>query len=151
MCHEHRVAGSKLKELCSNHCYSPQPCIAAQAIQILTEILCYWHVIRNTTSRFILTPSFSFQENLETDGADDVIAALETLILLLTFSNEKHPLQLKIALKCAVRLCEAKQDYCEVFVELLGTRLDNIDSKIMLNKFTTCLFITFIFHFKIKT
>lgn len=42
MCHEHRVAGSKLKELCNNHCYSPQPCVAAQAIQILTEILCYW-------------------------------------------------------------------------------------------------------------
>ncbi|XP_018575936.1 integrator complex subunit 7 [Anoplophora glabripennis] len=112
MCHEHRAAGSKLKELCSNHCYSPQPCVAAQAIQILTEILCY-----------------CYQENLETDGADDVIAALETLILLLTFSNERHPLQLKIALKCAVRLCEAKQEYCEVFVELLGTRLDNIDSE----------------------
>ncbi|KAJ8921543.1 hypothetical protein NQ315_003163 [Exocentrus adspersus] len=95
MCHEHRVAGSKLKELCSNHCYSPQP----------------------------------FQENLETDGADDVIAALETLILLLTFSNEKHPSHLKVALKCAVRLCEAKQEYCEVFVELLGTRLDSIDSE----------------------
>ncbi|KAJ8960602.1 hypothetical protein NQ318_013893 [Aromia moschata] len=69
-----------------------------------------------------------YKENLETDGAEEVIAALETLILLLTFSNEKHPAQLKAALKCAVRLCEAKQEYCEIFVELLGTRLDNIDS-----------------------
>lgn len=81
------------------------------------------------TTPILNLSTFSYQENLETDGADDVIAALETLILLLTFSNEKHPLQLKIALKCAVRLCKAKQEYCEVFVELLGTRLDNIDSR----------------------
>lgn len=66
---------------------------------------------------------------METDGEDEVIAALETLILLLTFIKEKHSTQLKTVLKCAVRLCEAKHQYCEVFVELLGTRLDNIDSK----------------------
>ncbi|KAG5874925.1 hypothetical protein JTB14_019593 [Gonioctena quinquepunctata] len=111
MCHEHRSSGSKLRELCSNHCYSPEPGVAAQAIQILTQILCY-----------------CYKENLETDGIDEVIAALETLVLLLTFIGDKHPTQLKLVLKCAVRLCEAKQQYCEVFVELLGTRLDNIDN-----------------------
>nr|XP_023026136.1 integrator complex subunit 7 [Leptinotarsa decemlineata] len=110
MCHEHRSSGSKLRELCSNHCYSPEPGVAAQSIQILTQILCY-----------------CYKENLETDGVDEVIAALETLVLLLTFISDKHPTQLKLVLKCAVRLCEARQQYCEVFVELLGTRLDNID------------------------
>lgn len=74
--------------------------------------------------------SYSYKENLETDGTSEVIAALETLILLLTFTDEKHPLYLKTALKCAVRLCEAKHEYCEVFVELLGTRLNNIESKL---------------------
>ncbi|XP_074033531.1 integrator complex subunit 7 [Leptinotarsa decemlineata] len=111
MCHEHRSSGSKLRELCSNHCYSPEPGVAAQSIQILTQILCY-----------------CYKENLETDGVDEVIAALETLVLMLTFISDKHPTQLKLVLKCAVRLCEARQQYCEVFVELLGTRLDNIDS-----------------------
>lgn len=66
---------------------------------------------------------------METDGTNEVIAALETLILLLTFTDEKQPRYLKIALKCAVRLCEVKHEYCEIFVELLGTRLDNIESK----------------------
>ncbi|CAH1119366.1 unnamed protein product [Phaedon cochleariae] len=111
MCHEHRDPTSKLRELCSNHCYSPEPSIAAQSIQILTEILCY-----------------CYKENLDTDGMDEVVAALETLILLLTFIEKKHHTQLEIVLKCAIRLCEARQQYCETFVELLGTRLDNIDS-----------------------
>ncbi|CAH2002514.1 unnamed protein product [Acanthoscelides obtectus] len=110
MCHEHRTSGSKLKELCSNHCYSPEPLIAVLAIQILTEILCY-----------------CFKENLEADGANEVITALETLILLLTYTDEKNTSQLKTALKCAVRLCEARQEYCKTFVELLGTQLHNID------------------------
>lgn len=68
---------------------------------------------------------------METDGTSEVIAALETLTLLLTFTDEKHPRYLKIALKCAVRLCEVKHEYCDVFVELLGTRLDNIESKFL--------------------
>ncbi|XP_050514546.1 integrator complex subunit 7 isoform X1 [Diabrotica virgifera virgifera] len=118
MCHEHRSSGSKLRELCSNHCYSPEPAIAAQAIQILSQIFCY-----------------CYKENIETDGEQEVIAALETLILLLTFIKEQHSTQLKTVLKCAVRLCEAKHQYCEVFVELLGTRLDNIESD---NTLTIC-------------
>lgn len=73
----------------------------------------------------------SYKENLETDGTSEVIGALETLILLLTFADEKNPRYLKIALKCAVRLCEVKNDYCTVFVELLGTRLDNTESKFL--------------------
>ncbi|XP_044761796.1 integrator complex subunit 7 [Coccinella septempunctata] len=111
MCHDHRSPSSKVRMLCSKNSYSPQPSIAAQSIQILTQILCY-----------------CYKEDIEVDGADQVISALETLILLLTFSNEKKPMELKFALKCAVRLCESKQEYCETFVELLGTRLDNVNS-----------------------
>ncbi|CAH0553711.1 unnamed protein product [Brassicogethes aeneus] len=112
MCNEHKDPKSKLKELCSKHCYSPQPMVAVQAIQILTQILCY-----------------SYNENKPTEDADEVIHALETLILLLTFSSDqKHSEYLKVALKCAVRLCDAKPEHCETFVELLGTRLDNIDN-----------------------
>ncbi|KAJ3665781.1 hypothetical protein Zmor_001256 [Zophobas morio] len=109
MCHDYRDSKSKLRELCTKHCYSPQTDVAVQAIQILTQILCY-----------------CYKEKLDTEGAEEVISSLETLILLLTFSNEKQPEQLKLALKCAVRLCEAKKEHCETFVELLGTRLDNI-------------------------
>lgn len=140
MCFEHREASSKLKILCNNHCYSPEPRIAAQAVQILTEILCYWLVFTLVFNIFFKIVSIvcSYKENLETDGTSEVIGALETLILLLTFADEKNPRYLKIALKCAVRLCEVKSDYCTVFVELLGTRLDNIESKflgIILNHF----------------
>lgn len=63
------------------------------------------------------------------EGADQVISSLETLILLLTFSDENKPVELRLALKCAVRLCESRQEYCETFVELLGTRLDNVNSE----------------------
>jgi integrator complex subunit 7 len=111
MCHDYRDSSSKLRELCTKNCYSPQPTVAVQSIQILTQILCY-----------------CYKEKIETEGADEVISSLETLILLLTFSNDKHPEQLKLALKCAVRLCESKKEHCETFVELLGTRLDNIHS-----------------------
>lgn len=131
MCFQHREANSKLKILCNNHCYSPEPGIAAQAVQILTEILCYWLVF-TIVFRIIFEIFFiicSYKENLETDGTSEVIGALETLILLLTFADDKNPQYLKIALKCAVRLCEVKNDYCTVFVELLGTRLDSIESK----------------------
>lgn len=110
MCYEHRSSGSKLRELCYNHCYSPEPKIAAQAIQILCHILCY-----------------CYKENITTEGEDEVTSALETLILLLTFMKTKHSTHLKTVLKCAVKLCEAKDQFCEVFVELLGTRLDNVD------------------------
>lgn len=110
MCFQHKNTGSRLRELCGRHCYSPHPGIAAQAIQILTQILCC-----------------CFGENLQPDGTDDVISSLETLILLLTCSEQKQPKHLKVALKCAVRLCEAKQEYCETFVDLLGARLDNVD------------------------
>lgn len=72
---------------------------------------------------------FSYNEKLETENADEVISSLETLILLLTFSNNTDPQQLKLALKCAVRFCEAKIEYCETFVELLGTRLDSLESE----------------------
>lgn len=71
----------------------------------------------------------SFSENLQPGGTEEVISSLETLILLLTSPEERnHPKHLKIALKCAVRLCEAKPEYCDTFVDLLGSRLDNIDS-----------------------
>ncbi|KAK9871145.1 hypothetical protein WA026_011427 [Henosepilachna vigintioctopunctata] len=111
MCHDHRLPTSKLRMLCSKNCYCPQPSIAAQSIQILTQILCY-----------------CYKENIEVERADEVVSALETLILLLTFSDEKRPKELKFALKCAVRLCESKLEYCDTFVELLGTRLDNVNS-----------------------
>ncbi|XP_030755843.1 integrator complex subunit 7 [Sitophilus oryzae] len=109
LCHQHRLSGSKLRELCGKHCFSPYAAIAAQAIQILTQIVCC-----------------CFSDDLEPDGTEDVISALETLILLLTYSEQKQPKHLKVALKCAVRLCQARLDYCETFVDLLGTRLDNI-------------------------
>lgn len=63
------------------------------------------------------------------EGTDAVISSLETFILLLTFSNEKYPYQLKLALKCAVQLCEVRKEYCETFVELLGSSLDKVDGR----------------------
>ncbi|CAG9772925.1 unnamed protein product [Ceutorhynchus assimilis] len=111
MCYEHRTCSSKLRAICEKHSYSPSPAIAAQTIQILTQILCC-----------------CFEENLQPEGSDDVIASLEALICLLT-SEQNKPKHLKIALKCAVRLCEAKPDYCANFVELLGSRLDDVDGE----------------------
>lgn len=73
--------------------------------------------------------SFSCKKNLEVQGTDEVISSLETLILLLTFSSEKYSYQLKLALKCAVQLCEVKREYCETFVDLLGSRFGNVDGK----------------------
>lgn len=73
---------------------------------------------------------FSYREKLDTEGGNEVIASLKTLMLLLDFSKNKYPKQLKLALKCAVRLCEVKKEYCDTFVELLGTRLDNIHGKL---------------------
>lgn len=64
------------------------------------------------------------------EGTDAVISSLETFILLLTFSNEKYPHQLKLALKCAVQLCEVRKEYCETFVELLASSLGKVDGKI---------------------
>lgn len=73
---------------------------------------------------------FSYNENVETDDANEVIYALEALILSLTFDYEKkHSEHLKLALKCVIKLCGAKQEHCETFVDLLGTRLDNVESK----------------------
>lgn len=66
---------------------------------------------------------------MEVQQTEEVISSLETLILLLTFSDDKYPRQLKIALKCAVRLCEVKMEHCERFVELLGARLGSLDGK----------------------
>ncbi|KAI4458261.1 c1orf73 protein [Holotrichia oblita] len=111
MCCENQRPDSKLRELCVKNSLHPHPDIAAQAIQILTEILCY-----------------CYSENLEVVGADTVIASLEGLILLLTVNDEKDCLQLRLALKCAVRLCDSKREYCEKFVDLLGSRFGSIDS-----------------------
>ncbi|KAH1012969.1 integrator complex subunit 7 isoform X1 [Dendroctonus ponderosae] len=110
LCYENRASNTKLRELCGIHAFSPHFGIAVQAIQILTQILCY-----------------CFGENLQPDGTDDVITSLESLILLLTDSEQKQPKHLKVALKCAVRLCEARPEYCETFVDLLGCRLDNVE------------------------
>ncbi|KAF5295112.1 hypothetical protein FQA39_LY13263 [Lamprigera yunnana] len=112
VCHEHRTQSSKLKEFCSRNSYSSHPAIAAQAIQVLTRITCY-----------------CYKENLEAHGAQNVISSLETLILLLIFSEEKFTYQLKVALKCAVQLCEAKQEHCITFVELLGSNLKNLNGE----------------------
>ncbi|KAK4882914.1 hypothetical protein RN001_006233 [Aquatica leii] len=112
VCHEHRTQSSKLKEFCNKNSYSSHLAIAPQAIQVLTRITCY-----------------CYKENLEAHGAQDVISSLETLILLLIFSEEKYTYQLKIALKCAVQLCEAKHEHCVTFVELLGSNLKNLDGK----------------------
>lgn len=66
-------------------------------------------------------------------GMEDVISSLETLVLLLTFSDDKYPHQLKVALKCAVRLCQAKKEHCERFVELLGSRFGSVNGKFFKN------------------
>lgn len=71
---------------------------------------------------------------------EEVICSLETLILLLTFSEDKYPYQLKIALKCAVRLCEVKTEHCERFVELLGARLGSLDGILLIFIYVNCLF-----------
>lgn len=76
-----------------------------------------------------MNPFCSYSENLEVVGADAVIASLEGLILLLTVNDEKDCLQLRLALKCAVKLCDSKREYCEKFVDLLGSRFGSIDSK----------------------
>lgn len=68
------------------------------------------------------------------NGSEEMIASLETLILLLTFSKKKYPHQLKSALKCAVNLCEAKREHCEIFVELLGSRLKSVEGNVIYYK-----------------
>ncbi|XP_060527172.1 integrator complex subunit 7 isoform X1 [Cylas formicarius] len=110
VCYHHRHAGSKLRELCSKHSYSMEAGIAARAIQIVTQILCC-----------------CFDERLDVDDAEDVIVAIETLILVLTFGDRGCSKDLKAALKCAVRLCKAEPHYCQTFVELLGSRLTDVN------------------------
>ncbi|XP_022912913.1 integrator complex subunit 7 [Onthophagus taurus] len=111
ICAQHQDPDSKLRKLCLNMSLSSRICLAVQAIQILTQILCY-----------------GFVENSQVSGTNDVIQALESLILLLTQSEDKNQLELKLTLKCAVRLCEYKLDYCEKFLQLLGSRLGSVDS-----------------------
>ncbi|XP_025830682.1 integrator complex subunit 7 [Agrilus planipennis] len=108
VCHDYKNPTSKLRDFCSRHSYSSNPIITTRAIQILVKILCY-----------------CYKENLETEGIEDVISALETFILLLFFSEERYPHQLKKALKCSVQLCEAKHDHCKIFIELLGCQLES--------------------------
>ncbi|XP_066147671.1 integrator complex subunit 7 isoform X2 [Euwallacea fornicatus] len=111
LCFQHKSSSTKLRKLCGKHAYSPYASIAAQSIQILSQILCV-----------------CFCENLQPDGTEEVITSLETLILFLTCSEGQiHRKHLKVALKCAVRLCEAKPEYCDTFVDLMGCKLDNID------------------------
>ncbi|KAK5650389.1 hypothetical protein RI129_001418 [Pyrocoelia pectoralis] len=112
ICHEHSSHSSKLREFCSKNSYSSHNAIAAQSIQVLTRILCY-----------------CYKENLEVHGAQEVINSLETLILLLIFSDGGHPYHLKVALKCAVQLCEAKHEHCITFVDLLGSNLKSLNEE----------------------
>ncbi|XP_017781296.1 PREDICTED: integrator complex subunit 7 [Nicrophorus vespilloides] len=110
LCHEHQLQSSKLRQLCSKHSVSSYQPIAALSINILTQIVCY-----------------CYKENIEVGGTEEIICSLETLILLLTYSEEKYPYQLKLALKCAVKLAEHKRDNCERFIKLLGSRLGFVD------------------------
>ncbi|KAB0802821.1 hypothetical protein PPYR_05007 [Photinus pyralis] len=112
ICHEHSSHFSKLREFCSKNSYSSHNAIAAQAIQVLTRILCY-----------------CYTEGLEVHGAQEVINSLETLILLLIFSDGRSLYHLKVALKCAVQLCEAKHEHCMTFVELLGSNLKSLNEE----------------------
>lgn len=89
---------------------------------------------------FVFHCFFSYKKRLEVQGTDAVISSLETFILLLTFSNEKYPYQLKLALKCAVQLCEVRREYCETFVELLGSSLGKVDGNYI---FLYCIFLLY--------
>lgn len=126
-CHEHHHCQSKVRLLCVKNCHSPHPAIAAQAIHILTQIICY-----------------CYKENIKRVGTDEVISSLETIILLLTISDEKHPYQLKVVLRCAVRLAEIDKLYCERFVELLESRLGSVDRELN----TTMIQFCYIFMLK---
>lgn len=64
---------------------------------------------------------------MEAHGTEQVILSLETLFFSLTFSDENLPGQLKVALKCAVTLCDAKREHCERFVDFLESRLTRVD------------------------
>lgn len=42
MCHDYCDNDSKLKMLCRVNCYSTHPTITVQALQTMTQVLCYW-------------------------------------------------------------------------------------------------------------
>ncbi|GLV38008.1 deflated [Carabus blaptoides fortunei] len=110
-CHSQQEPQSSVRKLCIRSCYSPNLVIAAQAIQVLTRILCY-----------------CYKENLPVHDANKVVSALEALILQLVHcDNTRHVYQLKLCLRCAVSLCEAHSAHCTVFVEQLEFHLVNGD------------------------
>lgn len=110
ICAQNQSQTTILRQLCAKNSFHPFPNIAAQAIEILTEILCY-----------------GYNHKLNVEGEEDVISSLETLILILTLTDNKTTYQLKLSLKCCVRLSEAKTEHCDRFVELLGSRLGSVD------------------------
>ncbi|XP_050311568.1 integrator complex subunit 7 [Anthonomus grandis grandis] len=116
MCYEHRTSETKLRQLCERHCYSEHVGIAAQSIQILTEIVCC-----------------CFGKNLQPEGSEKILTSVQMLILLLTRAEEEKEIKyLKTALKCAVRLCQVKPDYCQRFVDLLGWVISNLEGEFII-------------------
>ena len=52
VCHEHQHSSSKLRVLCLNNSLSSNPTIAAQAVSVLTQILCYRYYVCTCSCRF---------------------------------------------------------------------------------------------------
>lgn len=63
------------------------------------------------------------------EGVGDIISSMESLILLLNSSGQSNLKELKMVLKCAVRLCDVRREHCEKFVELLGSQLVSIEGE----------------------
>ncbi|XP_020300438.1 integrator complex subunit 7 isoform X2 [Pseudomyrmex gracilis] len=106
-CDANTDENSPLLQLCLNACYSPDLFVAVKAITILSRIACY-----------------CYKEGLPVYGIQDVIACLESLIVLLVL-DDKHLHQLKACLRSTVKLCQSQPSHCAVFVDVIGFTLTN--------------------------
>lgn len=105
-------SGSVFLDMCLEACYHNDSQVAAQAVQLLTQIA------RHT-----------FQEDCMHDDMDlfeDAVMAIESLLLAITAPGEENPVQiqvLKTCLKCTVNLCEVNAEVAPQFANSIGTLL----------------------------
>ncbi|XP_012264224.2 integrator complex subunit 7 [Athalia rosae] len=106
-CDANMEKDSPLLCLCVNACYSPDLSVAVRAVTILARVACY-----------------CYEEGLVAYNESGIVCCLESLIVLLAV-DESHLRQLKVCLKSTVKLCEANQKHCPLFVDAIGSTLIN--------------------------
>ncbi|XP_049812143.1 LOW QUALITY PROTEIN: integrator complex subunit 7 [Schistocerca nitens] len=103
-CQAQLGSDSPLMSLCERSSYSANPTVAAKAVQVMTDVVCY-------CSR--------------EDVAHDVYRTVDTveLLFLVVAPTEDCSRQLSTCLRCAVSLCRHRSDLVPRFVQLLGAQL----------------------------